>query len=661
MIDSPSKRNYRNLLRFYGYALPYWKMILLSLAAMVLYSAVSVNAVFLVKPLIRAFRERASAAQEAAPGASPAAYAAQAPSPEPTAKAAGEDEDEAGPTDLFERLKARISGWFLRLPGVQQASVWLWHEASLKRLAFVVAVFIGPLFLVSGFLQEYARGRVVWSVLADLRVRVFDRLCRLSLGYFSGQRTGELVSRLTNDITLTQSALKVIFGKIILQPMMLVVFLAAGAWASPQLTVVSLLALPLLALMMGRYGARIRRHATKTLERVADITDSVTQMLSGVRVVKSFNMEDTEKEMFVARNRAQLRRAFKLVWTESWAGVLPVFFMSVMATAGMLLLADYLLNKGLLTLDDMVVCVACLTLASGRVRRIVRAYNDLQRSMAGVNRVLELVDMVPDIQDSPDAVELAGVREGIRFRDVWFAYDRQPVLKGIDLFVPRGKTYAIVGETGAGKSTMLDLIPRFYDTAKGSVDIDGLDVRRIKRKSLMRQIAIVGQHPFLFNRPIAENIRYGKPDATGEEVASAARAANIHDFILGLPEGYGTVAGEAGDRFSGGQRQCLTIARAILRNAPILILDEATSSLDAESEMLVQRALKNLMQDRTTLVIAHRLSTVRHADRIVVLKGGRIVEQGTHEELLQSGGEYERLYGLQFADPADEEVPPDAP
>jgi subfamily B ATP-binding cassette protein MsbA len=246
------------------------------------------------------------------------------------------------------------------------------------------------------------------------------------------------------------------------------------------------------------------------------------------------------------------------------------------------------------------------------------------------------------------------VAKGIRFDHVWFAYDETPVLTDISLFVPCGKTYAVVGATGAGKSTMLDLIPRFYDTARGSVTIDGLDVRKIKRQSLMQQIAIVGQQPFLFNRSIAENIRYGRPDATDDEVAAAARAANIHDFIRSLPEGYQTAAGEAGDRLSGGQRQCITIARAILKNAPILILDEATSSLDAESEMLVQRALENLMADRTTLVIAHRLSTVRHADRIVVLNDGCIVEDGTHEELRNAEGEYCRLYRLQFAPTAAE-------
>jgi subfamily B ATP-binding cassette protein MsbA len=634
MSEPERRQNYRNILRFYRMALRYWKLIVLSLIAMFVYSGVSFNAVLLLKPFVTTF--------QGPKGEAPAVRAASEEAKAPAL--AGKD---------------RLRDWFLGLPFVRSVVQWLWGKLSLKRVAFVIAFIIGPLFVVSGFLQDYLEGRVVWSVLADARMAVFGRLTTLSLRYYSRQRTGELLSRLTIDVARSESAMKILFGKIILQPIMLVFFLAGALWSSVYLSLLVLVVTPVLVVVVWYFGRTLRRQARKTLERLADLTDSVSQMLNGIRVVKSFNMEQAEVESFRVRNQAQLKRAFKLVKNDVLANVVPQALLGIGSTALLLLVADHLLRAGRLTLADTLVCAAFLGLAESRVRRVVKAYTDLQQSMASVNRIFELIDTRPDIEDRPDAVSLDGVREGVRFSDAWFSYGEEPVLRGIDLFVPAGKTYAIVGETGAGKSTMLDMIPRFYDVQRGAVSIDGVDVRHIRRSSLMKLIAVVGQHPFLFNRPIAENIRYGKPDATDEEVHAAAAGANIHNFILSLPGGYETMAGEAGDRFSGGQRQCITIARAILKNAPILILDEATSSLDAQSEMLVQQALDGLMENRTTLVIAHRLSTVRNADCIVVLRGGRIVEQGTHEELLRKEGEYCRLYQLQFAHAAGERPRPD--
>jgi subfamily B ATP-binding cassette protein MsbA len=631
------RRNYGNLLRFYGYAVGHWRVIAMALAATVIYSAVRVNAVILIKPIVETLELRQATA---------APPAGAAPSAEPLVPRGAAD---TGISQHLSQTKDKAVGWLRSIRPIDKALRWLSPRNGPKRIAFLLAVIIGPLVFVSSFLFEYAEGRVVWGIMADLRMAVFRRLSRLSLGYFSRQRTGELVSRLTNDINSTQAALRIVFGRALLEPVLLLVYLGAALYSSWQLTVTAMVTFPPTIAVMAWYGKRIRRYGAKNLERLADVTDAVTQVLSGIRVVKAFDMGRAENEAFQVRNEAQLNRAYKLVRNRALAEGLPEY-LYVVPVALILIVGDHLMGKNELTVANMLQCMGALGFMAGPVRRIVRSYNDLQMSVPGVNRLFELLDTEPDVQDAPDAVELDGVREGIRFDRVWFAYNEQPVLKGINLSVPVGSIYAIVGETGAGKSTMLDLIPRFYDVKEGSVSIDGVDVRRIKLSSLMRQIAIVGQQPFLFNRSIAENIRYGKPDAAQEEIAAAARAANIHDFIESLPGGYQYVVGEGGSRLSGGQRQCVTIARAILKNAPILILDEATSNLDPESEMLVQRALNSLTRGRTTLVIAHRLSTVRHAHRIVVLKDGRIIEQGPHEELLRRGGEYAKLYNLQFAE-----------
>lgn len=664
MASSSFQLDLKKLVRFYRFALPHWKPVLLAFAAMLIYTAVNVNSLILVKPAIDALQGR-----EEGPAAGPLVEkAGRTTAPE---QAAAAEEPDAGdqpvplaelpPDEMLDTAEKRFKNWLLSIGPIAAAKDWLYEGDQIKKIAIVLAGIFAPLLFVSGFAYNYVSRRVVWHIMGDVRIAVFERLSSLSLTYFSRRRTGELVSRLTNDIHTTRNVLKLLFGRIVQEPLKLVGFFAVALFFSWELTLISSICFPLLVLVQARYGRRIRRHSQKNLERLADITDSITQMLQGIRVVKSFDREEEENEQFRERTREQLKRAFKLVRTRAWADILPEFLI-VLALALLVVVAGGLVARGRLDVAGMFTCVGALAATSGPIRRLVKAYNDLQESMAGVTRLFELLDAEPEIHDRPGAVELEGVSEGVQFENVWFAYEEEPVLRGIDLFVPCGKMYAIVGETGAGKSTMLDLIPRFYDVTRGSVSIDGIDVREIKRKSLMQQIAIVGQHPFLFNRTIAENIGYAKPGATMEEIVAAARAANIHEFIESLPKGYETMAGERGGRFSGGQRQCVTIARAILKNAPILILDEATSNLDAESEMLVQMALSNLMEGRTTFVIAHRLSTVRHADQIIVLKEGRILEQGSHEELLEEGGEYERLYRLQFLEtPEDRAEAADTP
>jgi len=374
------------------------------------------------------------------------------------------------------------------------------------------------------------------------------------------------------------------------------------------------------------------------------------QMFSGIKVVKAFRMEDVESNRFRQINQDLFKREMKVAKTEILSKSVTEFFNNFTYLL-FLCIGVYAIMKTMLGLS-MSVLVAFMGLATTLYRplkNLSKAYNQVSGSMAGVQRVCEVLDMESEIQDREDALTLDGIREGISFENVGFSYDGEyQVLKDINLKIHKGETVALVGRTGVGKTTLSDLIPRFYDPAQGRVLIDGTDLRDLSRDSLLSHIAVVTQEPFLFDASVADNILYGRPDAHEEEISEAARAAYIHDRIMTLPEGYQTRVGERGARLSGGERQRVTLARAILRNPSILILDEATSSLDAESEKWVKMAVDNLMQGRTTVAIAHRLSTIQNADKIVVLEDGCITMMGRHEELMQQEGLYRDLCALQF-------------
>jgi len=626
--------------KFYAFAVPHWKMILLAVCTTVFYSALMASFIFVIDPVWKGLQTRVKR---------------QAPSESGSASSAGIDTDNLGAssarfaasldavTRLEEKVKRRLSDFY----PVRKIHQFIARGDRQLSNVGCLLLFLAPLVFIMVFLKTYAEGRVIWSIMADVRIALFTKLSHLPLAFYGKQRTGDLISRLTNDINTTQRALRMVFGNVLVAPIKLVFYSVVALLASWELTTIAMVILPLTTLVLKRYGARIRRYGRKTLEKLGDVTEAVSQLFHGIEVVKAFGMEEEEIHEFKQKNQAQLLRAFKLVRNRGWAAALPDLIYFV-ALASILILSSYLLSIGQIDVPELLMFSVAVVAMSGPVKRIVKSYNILQESLGAIDRLWDVLESRSELPEAPNAVELKDVRMGVRFEDVWFAYDRQPVLKGISLTVPRSSVCAIVGETGAGKSTLLRLLPRFYDPTSGAVKIDGIDIRNVKLDSLLGKMAIVGQHPFLFNRSIVENIRYGRRDASMEEIRAAARAANIDEFIGSLPDGYGTLVGEAGDKLSGGQRQCVTIARAILKNAPILILDEATSNLDSESELLVQRALANLMQDRTTLVIAHRLSTVRRADLIVVLKDGRIIEQGTHAELLARRGEYERLYRIQF-------------
>ena len=518
-------------------------------------------------------------------------------------------------------------------------------------LCLLAAVFaIGM--AVFGYFRLYVTEYVSNRIVVDLQEQIHGHLLRLHLGFFDVERVGEMMARTTYDVWITHRALHFLFGDILKQIFMIAASVVVAFIASWQLAIIVLLVTPFLFWIIARFGRKIRRSSKRRLESVAALTDDLQQKLAGIRIVKAFGAEEEEEEAF----RQRLDTFFKHAMRVSRAKILSKSTLELLTNLlilALMLVGTWLLMGGVfaLTLGNFALFLGAVVTMYMPMKILVKAYNTFQESLAGGERIFEILDRGPEVQDSEDAVDLDRLQVGVAFKEVSFSYhgaeNGREILKGIDIEIKKGEVVALVGETGAGKSTLVDLLFRFYDPDKGSVQIDGVDLRKVRRASLLQHLAVVSQDPFLFNASIKENISYGKKEATQAEIESAAKAAWIHDLIVTLPEGYDTVVGERGASLSGGERQRVTIARALLKDADILILDEATSSLDSRSEKEVQTALDNLMEGRTTLIIAHRLSTIVGADRIVVLQDGRVAESGTHAELLERRGVYHHLFEIQ--------------
>lgn len=506
------------------------------------------------------------------------------------------------------------------------------------------------LFLFRGicrFLNDYFMKTTGQLAVQKIRNDIYERSMGLSLGFFNKQSTGVLMSRILNDVNAMQDGIANIITGFFRDGFSAIALLGVIFYRNWQLALISFLVIPATVYPAQLIGKKIKRLSRMGQEKMGDISSVLQETFSGVKVIKAFGLESREIEKFRGKNLEFYGYVRKSIKYDALTAPLMEGITSF-GVAGVIWFGGYTVINGKMTSAEFFSFITAMALVYSPVRKLINSYNVLQRSMGAAERVFEIIDQKPDIVDPPDPIPLNRAEGLVRYDSVSFCYDSEPVLQEVTIEAERGQVIALVGPSGGGKTTLVSLLTRFYDVTTGAVLIDGIDIRRLRIQDLLRQVALVDQETTLFNDTIANNIRYGNSVATDAEVEAAARAAYAHDFILEMPAAYQTNIGDRGVRLSGGQRQRLCIARAILKDAPILILDEATSALDTESEQMVQGALNNLMKNRTTFVIAHRLSTILHADKIVVLESGRVAESGTHSELIARDGLYSKLHSMQF-------------
>lgn len=510
----------------------------------------------------------------------------------------------------------------------------------------VVFAFRGVFYYGQSYLVSYIGQRVV----IDIREVLFRKFQRLPIAYFDKHQTGETMSYLTNDVNAMQNALVDNLIEAVTESAILIGSLIMMVYLDWKLSLLTLVVIPLVGQAMKIFGRKIKITAKVIQERLADITSLLQESISSIRVVKSFVREDYEIKRFCKENDLNFQAAMKNIQLTSMLTP-TVELLAAIAVTFIVWFGGYEVVNGEITAGALIAFLTYAVNLANPVKRLSRVYGNIQKAMAAVDRVFDVIDLEETVKNKENAADLPEVKGAVTVKNVIFSYssDKPPALKNLSLDAKPGEMIAFVGPSGAGKSTVANLIPRFYDVNEGAILIDGHDIRDVTLESLRKQIGIVPQETLLFSSNVRENIRYGRLDATDEEVEAAAKAANADVFIKELTDGYDTLIGERGLNLSGGQRQRIAIARAILKNPRILILDEATSALDTESEKIVQAALDKLMVGRTSFVIAHRLSTIFHADHIYVIDNGEIAEHGTHDELLKLGGLYYSLYQIQFA------------
>ncbi|MHB8138190.1 MAG: lipid A export permease/ATP-binding protein MsbA [Smithellaceae bacterium] len=571
--------------------------------------------------------------------------------------------------DIFKRLLFMARQYYLRfifaalcmiiagglqsaLPLISKPAIdKIFVSKDMSALTWVPFAIIG-IFLFKGLCnygQNILMSSIGLRIVADLRNKLYECIQRQSLSFFTEQPTGILMSRITNDVLSVQSAASEAVTALVKDTFTLICLVGVIFYTDWKLALIAMIVFPVTAYPIAWFGKKMRKVTTSTQITMGTLNSLLQETIAGTRIVKAFGMEKYESERFGAENERLFRLNMKTVSINAISSPL-MDFLGGLGIAAVIFYGGYNVVHGYSTPGTFFSFIAALLMLYEPVKRLTNVNNTINQGIAGADRIFSIIDRVPDIIDKPSAIDLPPIKNSIDIQNVTFRYEEKAVLKNINLSIKAGEVVAFVGMSGGGKTSLVNLIPRFYDVSEGHVLIDGHDVRDVTLQSLRGQVAIVTQQTILFNDTVKNNIAYGDIQRTDKEIFNAAKAANANDFIIKLPKGYDSNIGELGTKLSGGEKQRISIARALLKNAPILILDEATSSLDTEAEIEVQDALDNLMKGRTTLVIAHRLSTIRNADRIIVLVNGEIVEEGNHEALMVKKGEYYRLYNLQFKD-----------
>mgnify|MGYP001576719022 CR=1 FL=1 len=609
--------------RIVRYVRPYWRWLTLSVMCTILFSIFSGASIYLTIPLLETLFEQA-----------PPVVQQQAETPPKFSLIPNEI------IDVKHSFENRLRTFLFS--GSKS-------DALLKICVLILIVFL--LKNVFDYCQSYLMATVEQSLMRDLRNALYRHLHNLSLSYFTNERTGNLISRVTNDVNVVNGGVSASFVTLIKEPLLIIVFLSIAFTLSWKLTLLAFIVFPFVLLIIAGIGLRLHKQSGVMQEKMADITSVLQETISNVKVVKAFAMEEFENKKFQKETQSYFRTILKMTRIRNLSSPTTELF-SILAGAVIIWFGGrQVLITGEMKASEFLGFLFAIFQVMPPVKELGSVNNRLQEFSAAGKRIFEILDTKPAIQNSPNAVSIRELHKEITFDNISFSYsDEREILSNINLNIKKGEVIAIVGPSGGGKTTLVDLIPRFYDPTAGKILLDGVDIKTIDVKSLREMIGIVTQETILFNDTVRNNIAYGLQNTPEEKIREAARAANALSFIDAMPAGFDSIIGDRGTKISGGQRQRLSIARALLKNPPIMILDEATSALDSESEILVQEAIERLMQNRTSFVIAHRLSTIRKADRILVVEQGKIVQEGKHAALIQQeNGLYKKLYDMQFA------------